>query len=60
MTERTAERAFLTTDDGKPVLNLTFAEHGFARGQAVERITITPEQLANICADGVKALWGRE
>lgn len=59
-TDRTAKLAFLTVQDGKPILNLTFEEPGMARGQAVERITITPEQLANICADGVKALWGRE
>ena len=31
---------------------------GMARGQALERVEIAPEQLANICADGVKVLWG--
>lgn len=56
----TAKLAFLTTQDGKPILNLTFDELGMARGQALERVEITPQQLAKICADGVKALWGGE
>lgn len=55
---RQANLAFLTVTDGKPVLNLQFTEPGIARGKADERIEITPQQLANICADGVKALWG--
>lgn len=60
VTDRAAKLAFLTTQDGKPVLNLTFEEPGMARGQALERVEITPEQLAAICALGVKALWGGE
>lgn len=57
-TDRTAKLAFLTVQDGKPILNLTFEELGMARGQALERVEIVPAQLANICADGVKVLWG--
>jgi hypothetical protein len=56
--ERIAKRAFLSFAEGKPVLNLQFDELGIARGEALERIEILPEQLGNICADGVKALWG--
>lgn len=59
-TDRTAKLAFLTVQDGKPILNLTFDELGMARGQALERVEITPQQLAKICADGVKGLWGGE
>lgn len=59
-TDRTAKLAFLTTQDGKPILNLTFEELGMARGQALERIEISSRQLARLCADGVKALWGGE
>lgn len=56
--ERVAKRAFLSFADGKPVLNLQFDELGIARGEVLERIGIAPEQLGNICADGVRALWG--
>lgn len=59
-TDRTAKLAFLTVQDGKPILNLTFDELGMARGQALERVEITAQQLAKICADGVKGLWGGE
>ena len=59
-TDRTAKLAFLTVQDGKPILNLTFEELGMARGQALERVEITAQQLAKICADGVKGLWGGE
>jgi hypothetical protein len=57
-TDRTAKLAFLTVHDGKPILNLTFEELGMARGQALERVEVTPQQLAGICADGTRALWG--
>ena len=60
MTDRTAKLAFLTVQNGKPILNLTFEELGMARGQALERVEITPQQLGRLCADGVKALWGGE
>lgn len=60
-TDRTAKLAFLTvSDDGKPILNLTFDELGMARGQALERVEITSQQLAGICADGTRALWAGE
>jgi hypothetical protein len=57
-TDRTAKLAFLTVQDGKPILNLTFEELGMARGQALERVEINTAQLARLCSDGVKALWG--
>lgn len=59
-TDRTAKLAFLTVQDGKPILNLTFEELGMARGQALERVEITAQQLGRLCAEGVKALWGGE
>lgn len=57
-TDRTAKLAFLTVQDGKPILNLTFEELGMARGQALERVEITPQQLGRLCAEGTMALWG--
>lgn len=59
-TDRTAKLAFLTVQDGKPILNLTFDEPGMARGQALERVEISTAQLAGICADGTRALWAGE
>jgi hypothetical protein len=59
-TDRMAKLAFLTVQDGKPILNLTFDELGMARGQALERVEITPQQLARLCANGVEALWAGE
>ncbi len=57
---RKAELAFLTIADDKPILNLQFSEPGISRGRHVEQVEITPGQLANLCADGVKALWGQQ
>jgi hypothetical protein len=60
-TDRTAKLAYLTQPEpGVYLLNLQFDEPGMARGQALERVEITSQQLAGICADGVKALWAGE
>lgn len=60
-TDRIAKLAYLTQPEpGVYLLNLQFDEPGLARGQAFERVEIAAQQLANICADGMKALWGGE
>ncbi len=61
VTDRTAKLAFLTQPEpGRYMLNLQFDEPGMARGQSVERVEITREQLGNLCADGVRGLWAGE